>query len=75
MMLKMDMSSGNMDNDYTSEVMSAGWNPDVETMQGKAAELAAQLIHHQAQRASGLPAAVVAEDIEAFLERMYVSQQ
>lgn len=75
MMMKMDMSSGKVDNDYTSEVMSAGWNPDVVTMQGKAAELAAQLIHHQALRASGMPANVAAEDIEAFLERMYASQQ
>jgi hypothetical protein len=71
----MDMSSGNMDNDYTSEIMSAGWNPDVVTMQGEAAELAAQLIHHQSQRASGMPAEVAAKDIEAFLERMYASQQ
>lgn len=75
MIVRMDMSSGNMDNDYTSEVMSAGWNPDVATMQGKAAELAAQLIYHQSQRASGMPAELAAKDIEAFLERMYASQQ
>lgn len=75
MMMKLDMSSGKVDNDYTSEVMSAGWNPDIATLQGKAAEVAAQLIHHQALRASGMPAEVAAEDIEDFLVRMYASQQ
>lgn len=75
MMMTMEMCSGKVDNDYTSEVMCAGWNPEITTMQGKAAELAAQLIHHQAQRASGMPADVAAKDIEAFLERMYASQQ
>lgn len=75
MMVSMDMSSGKADGDYTSEVMCAGWNPDIVTMQGKAAELATQLIHHHAQRVGGMPADVAELDVAAFLERMYASQR
>lgn len=75
MVVTMEMCSVNADSDYTSEVMCAGWNPEIATLQGKAAELAAQLIHHQSQRASGMPAEIAALDVDAFLERMYASQR
>ena len=75
MMVTMDMCSCKMDYDYTSEVLCANWNPEIATLQGKAAEVAAQLIRHQSQRACGMPADVAALDVEAFLERMYASQQ
>jgi hypothetical protein len=55
--------------------MCAGWNPEIATLQGKAAELAAQLIRHQSQRAGGMPAEIAALDVDAFLERMYASQR
>lgn len=74
MMVTMDMRSGDADSDYTSEVMCSGWNPEIATMQGKAAELAAQMIHHHSQPAGGMPANMAAKDIEAFLSRMYASQ-
>jgi hypothetical protein len=70
----MDMCSVKADGDYTSEVMCVGWNPEIEMMQGRAAELAAQLIHHQSQRAVGMPVDVATKDVEAFLDRMYASQ-
>lgn len=75
MVVTMEMCSANADSGYTSEVMCAGWNPEIATMQGKAAELAAQLIHHQSQRASGISPDVAALDADAFLERMYASQR
>lgn len=75
MVVTMEMCSVNADSDYTSEVMCAGWNPEIATLQGKAAELAAQLIHHQSQRTNGMPAEIAALDVDAFLERMYASQQ
>lgn len=75
MVVTMEMCSVKADSDYTSEVMCAGWNPEIVTMQGKAAELATQLIRHQSQRAGGLPADVAALDVDAFLERMYASQR
>lgn len=75
MMMTMDMCSCKVDNDYTSEVLCASWNPEIATPQVKAAEVAAQLIRHQSQRACGMPADVAALDVEAFLERMYASQQ
>ncbi|MGE5027677.1 MAG: hypothetical protein ACM3JK_04320 [Betaproteobacteria bacterium] len=71
----MDMNSANSDSDYTSEVMCAGWNPEIATMQIKAAELATQLIHYQSLRASGITPDVAALDVDAFLERMYASQR
>jgi len=75
MLVTMDMCTVKVDNDYTSEVMYVGWNPEVAMMQGRAAELAAQLIHYQSQRAVGMPADVAAMDVETFLERMYASQR
>lgn len=75
MLVTMDMCSVKVESDYTSEVMCAGWNPEVATMQGGAAELAAQLIHYQSKRAVGMPADVAAMDVETFLERMYTSQR
>lgn len=75
MLVTMDMSSVKVDSDYTSEVMCAGWNPEIALMRGRAAELAAQLIHHQSRRAGGMPADMAALDVEAFLERMYASQR
>lgn len=75
MLVTMDMSSVKTDSDYTSEVMCAGWNPEVAMLQGRAEELAAQLIHYQSQRAGGMPADLVASDVETFLERMYASQR
>lgn len=74
MIVTMEMSSAKAEVDYTSEVMCAGWNPEIETMQGKAAELAMQLIHHQSRRAMGMPADVIAQDVDDFLARMYASQ-
>ncbi len=74
MLVTMDMCSVKVDGDYASEVMCAGWNPEIEMMQAGAAELAAQLIHYQSQRAGVIPADVAAKDVEAFLERMYASQ-
>lgn len=74
MMMTMDMCSGSADNGYTSEIMCAGWNPEIAALQGKAEELAALLIRHQSQRGAGISADVAALDAEAFLERMYVSQ-
>jgi len=71
----MDMCSVKVESDYTSEVMCAGWNPEIATMQGRAAELAAQLIHYQSQRTVDMPADVAAVDVETFLERMYASQR
>ncbi|MHB9099912.1 MAG: hypothetical protein ACYC2E_00115 [Sulfuricella sp.] len=75
MLVTMDMCCVKTDSDYTSEVMCAGWNPEIAMMQGRAAELAAQLIHSQSQRAGGVPADVAAMDVEAFLARMYASQR
>ncbi len=75
MLVIMDMSSVEVDSDYTSEVMCVGWNPEIAMMQGRAAELAAQLIHSQSQRVVGMPVDVAAMDVEAFLERMYASQR
>lgn len=75
MLVTMDMCSVKVDSDYTSEVMCAGWNPEIAVMQGSAAEIAAQLIHYQSQRAGDMPADVAATDVEAFLERMYASQE
>jgi hypothetical protein len=75
MLVTMDMCSVKADSDYTSEVMCAGWNPEIALMQGRAAELAAQLIHYQSQRAGGMSADVAAMDVDAFLERMYASQR
>lgn len=75
MLVTMDMSSVKADSDYASEVMCAGWNPEIALMRDRAAELAAQLIHHQSRQASGMSADVAALDVEAFLERMYASQR
>lgn len=75
MLVTMDMCSVKVESDYTSEVMCAGWNPEIVIMQGRAAELAAQLIHYQSQRTGGMSADVAAMDVEAFLERMYASQR
>ena len=75
MLVTMDMCSVKTGSDYTSEVMCAGWNPEIAMMQGRAAKLAAQLIHYQSQRAAGTPADVEAMDVETFLERMYASQR
>lgn len=75
MLVTMDMCSVKVDSDYTSEVMCAGWNPEIAMLQGRAAELAAQLIHYQTQHAGSMPADVAAMDAEAFLERMYSSQR
>ena len=75
MIVTMDMSSVKMDSDYTSEVMCAGWNPEIAILQVRAAELAAQVIHYQSQRACSMPADVAGMDVEAFLERMYASQR
>lgn len=75
MLVTMDMCSVKVDSGYTSEVMCAGWNPEIAMMQDRAAELAAQLIHYQSQLAGGMPADVAAMDVEAFLERMYASQR
>lgn len=75
MLVTMDMSSVETDSDYTSEVMCAGWNPEVEMLQGRAAELATQLIHYQSQCMGGMPADLATGDIETFLERMYASQR
>lgn len=75
MLVTMDMCSVKVDSDYTSEVMCAGWNPEIALLQGRAAELAAQLIHYQSQRTGGISADVAAMDVETFLERMYASQR
>lgn len=75
MLVTMDMSSVKTDGDYTSEVMCAGWNPEIAQLQGRAAELAAQLIFFQSQRAGGMPVDVVTKDVEIFLARMYASQR
>lgn len=75
MLVTMDMSSVKTDSDYTSEVMCAGWNPEIAMMQGRAAELAAQLIQSQSPRAGGMPANMTTMDVEAFLERLYSSQR
>ncbi len=75
MLVTMDMCSVKVDGDYTPEVMCVGWNPEIAMMQGRAAELAAQLIHYQSQRAGGMPTDVAAMDVETFLERMYASQR
>ena len=75
MLVTMDMCSVKVDSDYTSEVMCAGWNPEIAIMQGRTAELAVQLIQYQSQRAGTMPADVAAMDAEAFLERMYSSQR
>lgn len=75
MLVTMDMSSVEMDSDYTSEVMCAGWNPEIALMQGRAAELAAQLIQYQSRREGGMTADVAAMDVDTFLDRMYASQR
>lgn len=75
MLVTMDMCSVKAGSDYTSEVMCAGWNPEIALLQGRAAELAAQLIHYQSQRAGGMSAGVAAMDVDTFLERMYASQR
>ena len=75
MLVTMDMSSVKVDSDYTSEVMCAGWSPEIAMLQGRAAELAAQLILYQSQRAGGMPADVAAMDVETFLERVHSSQR
>ena len=75
MLVTMDMCPVKVDGDYTAEVMCAGWNPEIALMQDRAAELAAQLIHHQSQRAGGMSADMADMDVVAFLERMYASQR
>lgn len=76
MMVTMDMCSAKVDDDsYSPEVMCAGWNPEIAMMQGRAAELATQLICHQSRCVDGMPPDVAAVDAEAFLERMYVFQR
>ncbi len=75
MIVTMEMCSCQTDGDYTSEVMCAGWNPEIAALQGKAAELAMQLIHHQSQRSAGMPADLAKQDVDAFLARMYASQR
>lgn len=75
MLVTMDMCSDTTDSDYTSEVMCAGWNPEVAKLQGKAAELATQLIHFQLQPTGSMSADLAAMDVESFLARMYASQR
>lgn len=75
MMMTMDMCSAKADDDYSSEVMCAGWNPEVAMMQSRAAELAVQLIRQQSQRNIGIPPDFAAVDVESFLERMYAFQR
>jgi hypothetical protein len=75
MLVTMDMCSAKVENDYTSEVMCAGWNPEIAMMQGGAAELATQLIQYQSRPEGGMSAAVAAMDVETFLQRMYASQR
>lgn len=75
MLVTMDMCSNAGDSDYTSEVMCAGWNPEIAKLQGRAAELATQLIQYQSQATAGMPIDMAALDVECFLERMYVSQR
>jgi len=74
MLVTMDMCSVKAGSDYTTEVMCAGWNPEIAMMQDRAVELAEQLIHYQSQRAGGMSVDVAAMDAEAFLVRMYASQ-
>ena len=75
MIMTMDMCSAKVDEGYSSEVMCAGWNPEIAVMQGKAAALAMQLIGHQSQRAGSMSPDLATLDAEAFLERMYVFQR
>lgn len=79
MMTTMEMCSGRTDSDYSPDVMCAEWNPEIAALQDRAAELAVQLIHFQARRASGalhgMPADVAGMEINAFLRRMYASQR
>lgn len=75
MLVTMDMCSNTQDSDYTSEVMCAGWNPEIAMLQGRPAELATQLIQYQSQVTASMPADVAALDVESFLERMYASQR
>jgi len=44
MLVTMDMCSVKAGSDYTTEVMCAGWNPEIAMMQDRAVELAEQLI-------------------------------
>jgi hypothetical protein len=71
----MDMCSTKIESDYTSEVMCAGWNPEIALMQGRAAELAVQLIQYQSRREGGMTADMAAINVETFLQRMYASQR
>ena len=75
MIVTMDMCSAKVDDGYSAEVMCAGWNPEIAMMQGRAAELATQLIRHQSRRAGSMSPDVAAVDAEAFLERMYAFQR
>ncbi|MBU1689993.1 MAG: hypothetical protein KJ958_15600 [Gammaproteobacteria bacterium] len=75
MIVTMDMCSVKVESDYISEVMCAGWNPEITMMQDRAAEVAAQLIHYQSERAGGISVDLAAMDAETFLERMYSSQR
>ena len=75
MLVTMDMCSDNADSNYTSEVMCAGWNPEIAMMQGRAAELAAQLIHSQSRRTDSMPVDLAVMDAQTFLERMYLAQR
>jgi len=75
MLVTMDMCSDTVDDDYASEVMCAGWNPEVAMLHRRAAELATQLIRHQSQPTAGMPSDLAAMDVENFLDRMYSSQR
>lgn len=75
MLVITDMCSNTENSDYTSEVMCAGWNPEIAKLQGRAAELVTQLIQYQSQATAGMPTDMVALDVDCFLERMYASQR
>jgi hypothetical protein len=80
-----DMESGeyeinrNGEEAYGPEVMCAGWNPSVVAMQEETARMVGQVMHLHAEHVANAirrsTPDLAALEVEAFLQKMYVSQR
>lgn len=69
-----EIEAGSVDSgDYDTEVLCAGWNPGVAAMRQEHAQLAVQVIDRAAH--GEMPPDVAVANLDAFLERMYLSQR
>lgn len=67
------IEAGSVVSDYDTEVLCAGWNPGVTAMRQEHAQMAVQVIERAAH--GEMPPDLAAENLDAFLERMYLSQR